>query len=175
MTMQVNLEQAIAILEKTPKVLRAMLQDLPAEWLNCTEGEKTWSPFDVLGHLIHGEQTDWLPRLKLILQKGESEAFEPFDRFAQFELSRGKSLDELVTTFASLRAESLAQLRQLNLSPRDLSKTGRHPELGRVRAEELLATWVVHDLDHLNQISRTLAKQYSEAVGPWRAYLSILK
>lgn len=173
--MRFDLEHAADILSRTPAVLRAMLGGLPAGWVSANEGGQTWSPFDVLGHLIHGERTDWIPRAGMILRSGEAEAFETFDRFAQFEASEGKSLEELLDTFTELRSESIQALRSLNITGDDLARKGRHPELGVVTLEELLATWVVHDLDHVAQISRTMAKQYREAVGPWEAYLSILK
>jgi hypothetical protein len=173
--MHFNLDHAINILSRTPMTVKAMLADLPAEWLTSNEGQQTWSPFDVLGHLIHGEQTDWLPRLKMILEFGEARAFEPFDRFAQFEISKGKGLPELLSEFETLRAANVVTLKGMKLTAEDLKKTGTHPELGTVTLEALLATWVVHDLDHLVQISRTLAKQYRDAVGPWQAYLSVLK
>lgn len=172
--MEFNLEQAAALLSRTPAVLRALLADLPEAWLHSTEGGATWSPYVVVGHLIHAEKTDWLPRARIILQSGESAAFPPFDRFAQFRESEGKTLEELLTTFAELRAASLQALQQLELTPDDLQKTGRHPEFGRVTLAQLLATWVTHDQTHLVQISRTFARQYQEAVGPWRAYLSVL-
>jgi hypothetical protein len=173
--MHFNLDHAINILSRTPMTVKAMLADLPAEWLTSNEGQQTWSPFDVLGHLIHGEQTDWLPRLKMILEFGEARAFEPFDRFSQFEISKGKGLPELLSEFETLRAANVVTLKGMKLTTEDLKKTGTHPELGTVTLEALLATWVVHDLDHLVQISRTLAKQYRDAVGPWQAYLSVLK
>ncbi len=169
-----NLDQAIEILTRTPTVLNALLNNLSSGWTTNNEGEQSWSPFDVLGHLIHGERTDWMPRIKIILQSGESETFETFDRFAQFEESKGKSLAELLATFAELREQSLAMLAGLNITAEDLDKRGTHPALGSVRLEELIATWVVHDLSHLTQITRTMAKQYSDAVGPWKAYLSVL-
>jgi hypothetical protein len=170
-----NLADATDILSRTPIVLKSMLSNLPDEWVSGNEGNQTWSAFDVLGHLIHGERTDWLPRIRMILQSGESEAFEPFDRFAQFETSKGKSLEELLSTFAELRADNIEALESLNITPDDLAKRGKHPELGSVTLEQLIATWVVHDLDHLAQIVRVMAKQYREAVGPWEAYLSVLK
>ncbi|MET0624285.1 MAG: DinB family protein [Pyrinomonadaceae bacterium] len=173
--MRFNLEHAADLLSRTPAVLVTMLRDLPAEWVSGNEGEQTWSPFDVVGHLIHGEHTDWMPRVRLILRSEEPETFETFDRFAQFEASRGKSLEELLGTFAELRAENLRALRELNITASDLERRGNHPELGEVTLEELLATWVVHDLDHIAQITRTMAKQYKAAVGPWTAYLSVLK
>jgi uncharacterized damage-inducible protein DinB len=150
------------------------LQDVPDEWLFSNEGPDTWSPFDVLGHLIHGEETDWIPRARMILEHGDQRAFEPFDRFAMFEKSKGKSLRELLAKFEQLRDESLRQLDELNLSPESLTKRGKHPELGVVTLSELLATWVVHDLSHIGQIVRVMSKQYGESVGPWRAYLPIL-
>ncbi len=152
-----------------------MLQELPSEWVGNNEGAKTWSPYDVLGHLIHGERTDWIPRAKIILEDGEGKPFEPFDRFAQFEESKGKSMEELLVTFEGLRRENVRTLKAMGLRPEDLTRTGKHPELGRVTLGELLATWVAHDQDHLVQISRTMARQYQEAVGPWRPYLSVMK
>lgn len=173
--MRFNLEHATDILSRTPAVLATMLGNLPDEWVSGNEGGQTWSPFDVVGHLIHGERTDWIPRARIILRSEEPETFETFDRFAQFEESRGKSLEELLRTFAGLRSESLRALRELNVTPGDLARRGKHPELGEVTLGELLATWVVHDLDHIAQVTRTMAKQYRAAVGPWTAYLSVLK
>lgn len=173
--MHLDLDRAIALLSRTPLTLESLLGGLHREWIFSNEGENTWSPLDVVGHLIHGERADWIPRIKVILQVGESQAFEPFDRFAQFEESKDKSLEELLATFRDLRSGSIQALKEMNIGPGDLAKTGRHPEFGRVTLRELIATWVVHDLDHLAQISRTMAKQYREEVGPWRAYLSVLK
>lgn len=172
--MDFQLDQAKDILRRTPATLTALLEDAPDEWVRSNEGPESWSPFDVLGHLIHGEQTDWIPRAKIILEHGEERAFEPFDRFAMFEKSKGKSLGELLTTFARLRAESLRELDELNVTPELLAKRGKHPELGVVTLGELLATWVVHDLSHIGQIVRVMCKQYGDRVGPWRAYLPIL-
>ena len=155
--------------------MRALLQDLPSEWVGRNEGEKTWSAYDVIGHLIHGERTDWIPRARIILSDGEARAFEPFDRFAQLEASKGKSLEDLLSTFETLRTENLHALKDMNLTRDDLNRTGTHPELGRVTLGQLLATWASHDLDHLVQIGRTMAVQYRDAVGPWRAYLSVMK
>jgi uncharacterized damage-inducible protein DinB len=169
-----NLSEAVALLERTPASLSALLTGLPDIWVRATEGEGTWSPYDVVGHLIHGERTDWIPRARHILA-GERRPFEPFDRTAQLTESRGQSLDELLTTFAALRRESLAALAGMNLTEAHLSMTGQHPELGEVTLGQLLATWVVHDLDHVGQISRTMAKVYAGEVGPWGAYLSILR
>ena len=172
--MEFKLDEAKDILRRSPATLRSLLQDLPDQWLSSNEGPDTWSPFDVLGHLIHGEETDWVPRAKMILEHGEQRAFEPFDRFAMFEKSKGKSLRELLGTFERLRGESLRQLDEWKLTPELLAKPGKHPELGFVTLAQLLATWVVHDLNHVGQIVRVMSKQYGESVGPWRAYLSIL-
>lgn len=172
--MEYKLDHAIDILRRTPATLRALLQNLPDEWLRANEGTETWSPFDVMGHLIHGEKTDWIPRARMILQHGDTRAFEPFDRFAMFEESKGKSLDDLLTEFERLRSESLRQLEELHVTDEALSKRGRHPELGEVTLSQLLSTWVVHDLGHIGQIVRVMSTQYREAVGPWQAYLPIL-
>ena len=169
-----QLDEAIAILSRTPATLNAMLRDLPRGWIDAHEGGETWSPFDVVGHLIHGERTDWIPRARIILQHGEARAFEKFDRFAQFAASQGKTLAELLDEFAALRASSLRALATLQLSDADLDRRGRHPELGSVTLRQLLSTWVAHDLDHVSQIARVLARQYSDEVGPWRAYLRII-
>jgi len=173
--MEFNLGDAVTILARTPDVLRSLLQGLPDEFVFGNEGEQTWSPFDVLGHLIYGEQTDWIPRARIILQSGESRAFNPFDRTAMFEQSKGKSLNDLLNEFAALRQENIVALAEMKLDADDLKKTGLHPGLGCVTLEQLLATWVAHDLGHVTQISRTLAKQYRDAVGPWRQYISILQ
>jgi hypothetical protein len=170
---RVNLEEIVAILERTPASLTALLEDLPEKWVTATEGAETWSPYYVIGHLIHGERTDWIVRARHILA-GETRPFDPFDRTAQFKESQGKSLTELLATFAQLRRENLRALVALNLTGADMNRRGLHPELGEVTLEQLLATWVVHDLDHVGQIARTMAKVYADAVGPWRAYLSIL-
>jgi len=172
--MEFQLDQAIEILRRTPLTLNALLRDLPDAWVLQNEGTESWSPFDVVGHLIHGEETDWIPRAKIIREYGETHPFEPFDRFAMFEISRGKSLAELLDTFERLRAESLKELEGMHLTEEALQKSGRHPELGLVTLSELLSTWAVHDLNHIGQIVRVMAKQYEEAVGPWQAYLNIL-
>jgi len=173
--MQFELDLGIAVLERMPSTLRQLLQDLPAAWAFCSEGVQTWSPFDLLGHLIHGERTDWIPRARIILAHGTAQAFEPFDRFAQLEASKGKTLDELLDTFARLRRDNLEELKGLRLSPSDLERRGIHPEFGEVTLGQLLATWVVHDLSHLAQIAEVMARQYREAAGPWRAYLPVLQ
>ena len=172
--MKFSLDHAVEILSQTPVTLSSLLSGLSAPWINNNEGVQTWSPFDVVGHLIHGERTDWMPRLKIILELGESRPFDPFDRFAQFEASKSKSLSELLETFATLRRQNLATLKQLNLTEEHFKLKGTHPDFGSVTLGQLLATWVVHDLDHLGQIARVLAKQYKAEVGPWINYLSIL-
>lgn len=168
------MDDAVAILARTPATLDALLRGLPDGWIAAHEGGETWSPFDVVGHLIHGERTDWVPRARIILQHGEARAFDPFDRFAQFAGSEGRTLASLLDEFATLRRESLRQLAALRLTDADLDRRGRHPELGVVTLRQLLATWVAHDLDHVVQVSRVLARQYSDEVGPWRAYLRII-
>ena len=169
-----QLTEAIAVLERTPATLRALLGGLPDSWTTVDEGAQTFSPFDNVGHLIHGERTDWIPRARLILAQGVNRRFEPYDRFAQIRESEGKSLAELLDEFARLRAENLDTLRSWKLSERELALEGEHPELGSVTLRQLLATWVAHDLGHIAQTSRVMAKRYRESVGPWRAYLPIL-
>ncbi len=169
-----NLDDAVAILERTPASLSALLAGLPGTWVRATEGDGTWSPYDVIGHLIHGERTDWIPRARHILA-GQTRPFEPFDRTAQFTESEGKSLDEQLAIFADLRRENVAALLGMTLTDADLGRRGLHPELGDVTLGQLLATWVVHDLDHVAQVARTMAKVYTEATGPWSVYLSILQ
>jgi uncharacterized damage-inducible protein DinB len=169
-----QLSNAQAQLAATPAILNAWLRPLPDEWSKANEGGDTWSAFDVVGHLIHGEKTDWLARLRRILDDGETRPFDPFDRFAQFEDSRGKTLPQLLDEFAAIRAESLRALAALQLSHGDLDRRGLHPALGPVTARQLLATWVAHDLDHIAQIARVLAYQHRDEVGPWRAYLRVI-
>ena len=166
-----NLQETISLLSRTPAALDALLRDLPETWTLRGEGENTWSAFDVVGHLIHGERTDWMPRARMVLQFGENQPFEPFDRLAQIRESRGKLLGQLLDEFARLRSENLFELRALKLGENELERRGRHPALGLVTLSELLAAWVVHDLTHLHQISRIMAHQYRDAVGPWSAYL----
>lgn len=173
--MEHDLELTIALLERTPATLNALLRDLPEQWTRCNEGEKTWSAFDVVGHLIHGERTDWMPRARRILEFGETKAFDPFDRLAQERESRGKPLPQLLDEFAAIRQHNLKELRALNLNPADFGRRGRHPALGPCTLGELLATWAAHDLTHLHQISRIMAHQYREAVGPWGVYLGVMK
>lgn len=173
--MKFELDHAIQLLRSTPDTLWVMLAGLPEKWTSSNEGPDTWSAFDVVGHLIHGDKTDWIPRARIILEHGEAKVFEPFDRFAQFEDSKGKSLGELLDVFADLRAENLEILEGMQLTEADLGRTGQHPEFGSVTLRQLLATWVAHDVGHIAQISRVMAKQYKDEVGPWSAYLRVIK
>lgn len=172
--MHFDLTEALPILERTPATLRAMLTGLPEEWTIADEGPDTWSAFDIVGHLIHGERTDWIARTERIMRDGDRVAFEPFDREAMFRQSVGRSLEELLDSFATLRAANLVTLRSLRLASSDFARRGRHPALGAVTLGQLLATWVVHDLGHVAQISRVMAKRYRDTVGPWREYLPVL-
>jgi hypothetical protein len=172
--MHFQLDAAMALLARTPATLDALLRDLPDAWTSCNEGEGTWNAFDIVGHLSQGERADWIPRAHMILTFGETRTFEPFDRTAHAREIEGKSMPQLLDEFARLRAENLSELRRMNLDPRDLALSGRHPAFGTVTLAQLLATWAVHDLTHLHQISRTMAGQYRDAVGPWSAYLGVL-
>ncbi|REJ81765.1 MAG: DinB family protein [Bacteroidetes bacterium] len=172
--MEFSVAHSVEVLRVTPYVLRAMLSGLSDEWLYSNEGKDTWSPFDILGHLIHGEKTDWVPRMNIILSGNNDRKFKPFDRFAQLELNKGKSISDLLNEFEVLRAENIGILESENLTADQLMLTGIHPEFGRVDLKQLLATWIVHDLNHISQISRVMASQYSGYVGPWKTYLSIL-
>ena len=172
--MDVHLEDAKIFLARTPAVLSGLMNGMPQAWLECREGPKTFSPIDVLGHLIYGEQVDWIPRARIILEQGESRPFDPFDRVGFEDLIAGKSLEELLSLFTTLRNQSLKDLSALKLQPAMLARKGTHPALGQVTLGQLLAAWVVHDLGHLAQIERVMARQYREAVGPWREYLPIL-
>src|SRR3954465_14503595 len=163
--MTFDLTDGVVILRRTPALLRTLLEDLPAGWNEATEGPGTWSPFDVVGHLIHGERTDWMRRVEHVLRHGDTVPFPPFDREAMFAASRGLTIVELLDTFAELRHDRLRRLQALGLTEADLDRRGRHPEFGEVVLGQHLATWVVHDLTHINQIVRVLARQYSEAVG----------
>jgi hypothetical protein len=166
---------AVAVLTRTPASINALLRGLPNIWAHHNEGTDTWSAFDIVGHLIVGERTDWMPRVRIILKDGEARPFDPFDRFAQAKESQGKSLEQLLDDFARLRKENLGALQALNLRQEDLTRRGRHPALGVVTLSELLATWAVHDLTHLHQLSRVMAYRYRDVVGPWSAYLGVLK
>jgi hypothetical protein len=170
-----NLHHTISLLGRTPDALNVLLRDLPETWTFRNEGEHTWNAFDVVGHLIHGERTGWMPRVRMVLQSGETQAFESFDRSGFVRDSQGRSLGQLLDEFARLRSDNLGELRALNLRPEDLELRGRHPALGVVTLSELLATWAAHDLTHLHQISRIMAHQYREAVGPWSRYLGVLQ
>lgn len=173
--MDFDLPNALAVLERTPHALRAMLSGLSPAWTDATEGGETWSPYIVVGHLIHGERTDWVPRARIILAQGADRRFTPYDRFAQFRESRGRSLADLLEEFVSLRAENLRTVTGWALTEAQLALEGEHPEFGAVTLRQLLATWVAHDLGHVAQVARVMAKQYRDAVGPWRAYLSIME
>ena len=169
-----DLDEATGILARTPRTLDALLRGLPPAWSSAHEGGETWSPFDVIGHLVHGERTDWLPRVRIILADGESRPFPPVDRSAHVEASRGRTLQSLLDEFATLRRESLAALAAMRLADADLDRTGQHPAFGPVTLRQLLSTWVAHDLDHIVQVARVMARQYSDSVGPWRAYLGVI-
>lgn len=170
-----SLADSIAILTRTPASLDALLRGLPNVWVRGNEGKNTWSAFDIVGHLIVGERTDWMPRVRILLENGEARPFDPFERLAQLRESQDRSLEQLLDDFARLRRENLAALQALNLQDEDLARRGRHPALGVVTLSELLATWAVHDLTHVHQMSRVMAHQYRDAVGPWSAYLGVLQ
>ena len=173
--MEFQIKEAVKILQQTPAALTSLLKNLPEELLFKNEGENSWSPFIILGHFIHGEETDWIPRTKILLQHGESRPFEPFDRFAQFERFKGKNISELLKMFEKLRKKNLEILNGLKLQESQLALKGTHPEFGPVFLRQLLSAWVVHDLNHIYQIVRVVAKQYSDLVGPFKEYLAILK
>jgi len=171
--MEFKIDDALPILERTPQVVSLLLRNLTEGWIYQNEGGETWTAYDVIGHYIHGEKTDWIPRMQIILGDGDKH-FVPFDRFAQFRDSKGKTLEQLLDEFASLRKQNIQQLKSIELTGQILNRKGIHPQFGEVTFKELLSSWVVHDLTHINQITRVMAKQYTEAVGPWRAYLAIL-
>ncbi len=173
--MRHDLQDTISLLGRTPAALDALLRDLPETWTLRNEGENTWSPFEIVGHLIHAERADWVPRVKTVLEFGETRPFSAFDRWGHEREVQGKSLGQLLDEFARVRAENLSELRGLHLRQEDLEKKGRHPAFGAVTLSELLATWAAHDLTHLHQISRVMAHQYREAVGPWSVYLGVLQ
>lgn len=170
-----SLGDTVAVLSRTPASLDALLRGLPNVWVRSDEGKDTWSAFDIVGHLIVGERTDWMPRVRIILENGEARTFDPFDRFAQAKESQGKSLEQLLDEFTRSRRENLAALQAMDLHEEDLKLRGRHPALGVVTLSELLATWALHDFTHLHQLSRVMAYQYRDLVGPWSAYLGVLK
>jgi hypothetical protein len=169
------LDECLSVLTRTPRVFDALLRDLPEGWTSVTEGAGTWSPYVVIGHLIHGEKGDWMPRLDIILKHGPARPFDPFDREAQFRDSEGKSLSTLLDEFSSLRRENLARMRAMNLGPAQFELEGTHPTLGKVTVRQLLATWTAHDLAHLLQVSRVMAKRYKQDVGPWAEFMSVMK
>jgi uncharacterized damage-inducible protein DinB len=173
--MSFEVESAAALLTRTPGILDSWLRGLGDEWIRADEGADTWSAFDVVGHLIQGERLDWIPRARMILEEGLWSEFDPFDRFAQLEADRGRTMNELLDEFAELRGRNLEELQALDLSPPNLDRRGRHPELGEVTLRQLLATWVAHDLGHLAQIARVMAGRYGTEVGPWSRYMSILQ
>lgn len=170
-----RLGHAIQVLERTPSTLRELLSGLSDDWLRATEGEGTWSPYDVVGHLIHGEMTDWIARLEIILSDKTERRFETFDRSAQFQGDQNRPIAALLAEFADLRRRNLDILRAKQLSPADMNRTATHPQLGTVTLSQLLATWVAHDLDHIAQIARVMGKQYRSEVGPWVEYLRIVR
>lgn len=172
--MNFDLTKSIEILERTPAVLNTMLHDISPDWTSVNEGEDTWSVYDVIGHLVHCEKADWIVRAEIILSQDPDKKFEPFDRFAQFRDSKGKTLAQLLSEFETRRHENINRLRAKNLTDTDLGKTGIHPAFGTVTLSQLLATWTVHDFTHIAQIARVMAKQYKTAVGPWIAYLGVL-
>lgn len=173
--MEFNLSKSIEILSRTPLVIETLLENLHEDWIKNNEGPETWSPYDIVGHLIHGEKTDWMIRTEIILSNQSDKTFESFDRFAQFESSKGKSLKQLLREFKLLREKNIKQLVDKHISPTDLVKKGIHPAFGEVTLAQLLSTWVAHDLGHIAQMTRVMAKQYKEAVGPWKQYLPILE
>lgn len=172
--MNFQLEEAIEILERTPQTLSQLLTELSSPWISCNEGEDTWNAFDVVGHLIEGEKNNWLPRIKLIVTEGATEPFPPFDRFSQLNQNDGKTMEQLLNEFADIRRANLKTLQQIIDPETDFEQTGMHPEFGIVKLREQISTWVAHDLTHISQIARVLAKRYQDDVGPWRAYLRIL-
>ncbi len=172
--MKYNLTQAIEILERTPAVLNTLLSGLSDDWIMNNEGPETFSPYDVVGHLLHGEKTDWTIRTKMILEFGNTKTFVPWDRFAQYEESKGKSLQQLLNEFARIRIENMNWFKALQLTEADMDKTGLHPKLGEVTLRNLLSTWVIHDLTHIAQITRVMAKQYKEEMGPWVDFFRIM-
>jgi hypothetical protein len=172
--MDFDLDTGMQVLERTPGTLRALLDGLSPDWFDATEGPDTWSPYVVVGHLIHGERTDWIPRAEIILAQGENRRFTPYDRFAQFTESQGRSLRQLLDEFAALRAVNLRTLTGWSLTDTQLALTGEHPAFGSVTLRQLLAAWVTHDLGHIVQVTRVMGKQYREAIGPWREYLTVV-
>jgi hypothetical protein len=172
--MDFDLTTGMAVLERTPATLRAMLDGLPSAWTDADEGPDTWSPYVIVGHLLHGERTDWIARARIILEQGPDRRFAPYDRFAQFDESKGKSLTDLLDEFTKLRIENLIILKAWHINDQQLALEGVHPAFGTVALRQLLSTWVAHDLGHIAQVARVMAKQYRDAIGPWRAYLPVM-
>lgn len=173
--MKFQIEKAVEILSQTPVTIKSLLGNLSDDWIGNPLNSDNWTPFDIVGHLIHGEETDWIPRAEIILSQGGNSIFEPFDRFAQFEKSKGETLNELIETFTVSRTKNLVTLSEMNLTEEKLKFKGIHPELGEVTLEQLVATWAVHDLNHIKQLVTVLASKYAENVGVWKQYLSILQ
>lgn len=172
--MDYTIEHALQVLERTPHTLRSLLYDINKKWSQTNEGGETWSPYDVVGHLIHCDEDNWIPRIRIVLSDSVVRKFEPLDRFAQLKKSKGKSMNQLLDDLVTIRTSSIIQLRALNITNEKLSRTATHPELGMVTLSQLIATWVVHDLDHLSQIARVMAKQHKHEVGPWVQYMRVL-
>ncbi len=170
-----SLEKSIEIIERTPNAIRALTEGLSEDWTHENEGPNTWSVFDIVGHLVHGEKTDWITRVNIILNDSENKEFEAFDRYAQMESSKGKTLSNLLDEFEEARRKNIALIKEKQIKPDDFSKTGIHPSYGEVNLQQLMATWVVHDLNHIAQINRVMAKQYTNFVGPWFEFLRVLK
>jgi len=173
--MNFNIKEALEILERTPQSLEMFLLGLSDGWLQCNEGINTWNVSEVIDHLIEGERTNWIPRLKFILQEGESKPFPPFDRYAHLTSGKETSIEQKLVLFKEIRTRNINELKELVKSNLDLELTGFHPEFGVVKVRELISTWAVHDLTHISQIVRVMAKRYTEDVGPWISYLGILK
>jgi hypothetical protein len=174
MEMKFELNRSLQILQQTPSVLRTWLAGLDRPWIENNYGDDTFSPFDVVGHLLHGERTDWMARVEIILEQGTSQAFTPWDRYAMYRESQGKTIDQLLDEFAAARRENLANLDAKKLTPTDLQRTGTHPRFGQVTLQQLLATWVTHDLNHIHQIAKCMAWQYRDEIGPWREYVTFI-
>jgi hypothetical protein len=173
--MQFSINKSLEVLDRTPRIITGMLIGVSDDWVRSNEGPDTWSPYDIVGHLIHGEKTDWIPRMEIILSDGPEKTFQPFDRFAQFRESQNRTMPQLLEEFTELRVKNVAILRSKNISDKLLNKTGVHPKFGEVTLSQLLATWAVHDLNHIGQMARVMAKQYASEVGPWTEFLRILK
>lgn len=173
--MQFSIEKSIEILERTPLVIEDLLGGISEEWVKNNEGPQTWSPYDIVGHLIHGEKTDWIPRMEIILSDKKDKTFDPFDRFAQFKISQGQSIVQLLDEFKKLRKQNIEHLRGKKLKEQELEKKGNHPDFGEVTLKQLLAAWVAHDLNHIVQISRVMAKQYKTEIGPWKDFMGVMK